>query len=105
MTESSASKISTLNGWKNGNAKITTNYYLFDIYAQIFTANGSEICKIAVRSEAANTRELAFSEDAFAAEIWGDYKELDPKTQYTVKVYAQLGTGERPVLWEGKLAQ
>ena len=24
---------------------------------------------------------------------------------YTVKVYAQLGTGERPTLWEGKLAQ
>jgi len=87
------------------NSKVTTNYYLFDIYAQIFAPNGSEVYKVAIRSEAANTRELAFSENAFAAEIWGDYKELDPKTQYTVKVYAQLGTGERPVLWEGKLAQ
>ena len=24
---------------------------------------------------------------------------------YTVKVEVQLGTGERPVVWEGKLAQ
>ena len=86
-------------------SKITTNYYLFDIYAQIFTANGSEICKIAVRSEAANTRELAFKKGAFAMEIWGSYEDLDPKKEYTVKVYAQLGTGERPTLWEGKLAQ
>ena len=86
-------------------SKITTNYYLFDIYAQIFAPNGSEVCKIAVRSEAANTRELAFSKDAFATEIWGSFEDLNPKTEYTVKVYAQLGTGERPVLWEGKLAK
>ena len=84
---------------------ITTNYYLFDIYAQIFTANGSEVCKIAVRSEAANTRQLTFSKDAFATEVWGSYAELDPKKEYTVKVFAQIGTGERPVVWEGKLAQ
>ena len=85
--------------------KITTNYYLFDIYAQIFSANGSEVCKVAVRSEAANTRELAFSKDAFATEIWGSYEELDPKQEYTVKVFAQIGTGERPTVWESKLAQ
>ena len=86
-------------------SKVTTNYYLFDIYAQIFSSNGSEVCKIAVRSEAANTRELAFKEDVFALEVWGSYKDLDPEETYTVKVYAQLGTGERPTLWEGKLAQ
>ena len=85
-------------------SKVTTNYYLFDIYAQIFSSNGSEVCKLAVRSEAANTRELAFKEGVFALEVWGSYENLDPNEQYTVKVYAQLGTGERPTLWEGKLA-
>lgn len=87
------------------NSKVTTNYYLFDIYAQIFSSNGSEVCKIAVRSEAANTRELAFKKGVFAEEVWGSYEGLDANETYTVKVYAQIGTGERPVLWEGKLAQ
>jgi hypothetical protein len=86
-------------------SKVTTNYYLFDIYAQIFSSNGSEVCKIAVRSEAANTRELAFKENVFALDVWGSYEDLDPNETYTVKVYAQLGTGERPALWEGKLVQ
>jgi hypothetical protein len=37
--------------------------------------------------------------------IWGDLEKLDPANyDYTVKIYAQLGTGERPTLWEGKLA-
>ena len=85
-------------------SKITTNYYLFDIYAQIFSSNGSEVCKIAVRSEAANTRELTFKKGAFAMDVWGSYEDLDPNETYTVKVYAQIGTGERPTLWEGKLA-
>ena len=35
--------------------------------------------------------------------IWGNLDKLDPAKSYTVKVYAQLGTGERPTLWEGKL--
>ena len=86
-------------------SKITTNYYLFDIYAQIFSSNGSEVCKIAVRSEAANTRSLTFKEGAFAMDVWGSYKDLDPNETYTVKVYAQIGTGERPTLWEGQLVQ
>ena len=86
-------------------SKITTNYYLFDIYAEILSSNGSEVCKIAVRSEAANTRELAFKKGAFAMDVWGSYDNLSAKENYTVKVYAQLGTGERPVLWEGTLAQ
>ena len=85
-------------------SKITTNYYLFDIYAQIFSSNGSEVCKIAVRSESANTRELAFKKGAFAMDVWGSYEDLDPSETYTVKVYAQIGTGERPTVWEGKLA-
>ena len=85
-------------------SKITTNYYLFDIYAHIYNAEGIEVCKIAMRYEETNTRELAFVENAFALEVWGSYKDLDPADGYTVKVVAQIGTGERPTVWEGKLA-
>ena len=84
-------------------SKITTNYYLFDIYAHIYNTDGIEVCKIAMRYEDANTRELAFVKDAFALEVWGSYENLDPADGYTVKVVAQIGTGERPTVWEGKL--
>ena len=84
-------------------SKVTTNYYLFDIYAHIYNSDGIEVCKIARRYESTNTRELVFDEAAFATEIWGSYKDLDPKDGYTVKVVAQIGTGERPTVWEGKL--
>jgi hypothetical protein len=84
---------------------ITTNYYLFDIYAHIYNADGIEVYKVARRYESTNTRSLTFDENAFATEIWGSYEGLDPKDGYTVKVVAQIGTGERPTVWEGKLAQ
>lgn len=86
-------------------SKITTNYYLFDIYAHIYNSAGIEVCKIAMRYEETNTRELAFQKDAFALEVWGSYEDLDPSEEYTVKVVAQIGTGERPTVWEGKLVQ
>ena len=35
--------------------------------------------------------------------VWGDPDDLTAGGDYTVKVYCQLGTGERPTLWEGKL--
>ena len=39
-----------------------------------------------------------------AAYVWGSYENLNAADGYTVKVVAQLATGERPTLWEGKLA-
>ncbi|MBR2309744.1 MAG: hypothetical protein IKA47_04340 [Oscillospiraceae bacterium] len=82
---------------------VTTNYYLFDIYAHIYNSAGIEVCKIARRYESTNTRALTFEQGAFAEEVWGSYYGLDPEEEYTVKVVAQIGTGERPVVWEGKL--
>ena len=84
---------------------VTTNYYLFDIYAHIYNADGTEVYKVARRYESTNTRSLTFDENAFATEIWGSYEGLDPKDGYTVKVVAQIGTGERPTVWEGKLVE
>ena len=40
-----------------------------------------------------------------SVDVWGDLEKLIEGNTYTVKLYAQLSTGERPTLWEGKLAQ
>ena len=36
---------------------------------------------------------------------WGNWDDLTADGDYTVKIEVQLGTGERPVVYEGKLAQ
>lgn len=84
-------------------AKVTSNYYIFDIYAQVFDSNGSEIYKIASRSYRSHEKELKFYKMGETIDTWGSLDNLKENETYTVKVYAQLGTGERPVVWEGTL--
>ena len=90
-------------------SKVTANYSISDIYAIIYDSKGNEVYKHAVRCLEANIEELAFIEKASAdaefdnVEIWGKW-EFSADESYTLKVIAQLGTGERPTLWEGKLA-
>ena len=40
----------------------------------------------------------------YNVDIWGSEDNLVGGS-YTAKITAQLGTGERPVLWEGKLVE
>ena len=85
--------------------KITSNYHIYDIYASIYNADGVEVAKIATHSDSASTYELKFMKAGITSVIWGDLDKLDPaKYEYTVKIYMQSGTGDRPILWEGKLA-
>ena len=91
-------------------SKVTANYGVMDLYASVYHSNGKEVYKVAVRSTKTSIKELEFSkptpEDIGSRiDIWGSEENLDPSQEYTVKVYAQLTTGERPVVWEGKLAQ
>ena len=86
-------------------SKVTSNYAIGDIYAQIFDKNGNEVYKLARRAEEAGLEELDFKKAGFEMEEWGSLEDLDGKKEYTVKISAQLYTGERPVLWEGKLAK
>ena len=85
--------------------KVTSNYSISDIYALVYDGKGNEVYKHAVRCIEANTEELAFTETAAAdavfdnVEVWGTLK---PGT-YTVKIVVQLGTGERPTVYEGTL--
>ena len=85
--------------------KVTSNYSISDIYALVYDEKGNEVYKHAVRCIEANTEELAFTETAAAdaefdnIERWGELKA----GTYTVKVIVQLGTGERPTVYEGTL--
>ncbi|MBQ8797275.1 MAG: hypothetical protein IJZ56_03675 [Oscillospiraceae bacterium] len=87
-------------------AKVTSNYAISDIYVSVYNAKGIEVYKMATRAESPSTMELGFSRPGTTtSEIWGTEENIYADQEYTVKVYAQLYTGERPTLWEGKLVQ
>ena len=85
---------------------VTSNYGIYDIYAKIYNANGVEVAKLAVRAGETSLKELKFIPTGYNLDTWGDLDSIDPsKYEYTVKITANISTGERPVLWEGKLAK
>ena len=91
-------------------SKVTTNYSLSDIYAVITDTDGNEIYRLAVRAKFSVVQELQFAEeiiidDCNTVSVWGSWDNIYKNTEYNVQIIAQLGTGERPVLWEGKLEQ
>ena len=84
---------------------VTSNYNISDVYVLIYDAKGNEVWKHAVRARAPSTRELKISKALDVTETWGDLDSLDAtKKEYTVQIEVQLGTGERPIVWQGKLA-
>ena len=83
---------------------ITCNYHIYDAYVEIYDKWGSQVLKIAKRGEGASTYKARFSTvPSEFIEIWGSVDSLKAGGDYTAKIYAQLGTGERPTIWEGKL--
>lgn len=86
--------------------KVTSNYGISDIYVSIYNAKDIEVYKMATRADTPSTLELAFERPGHDnADTWGTQANIFEDQEYTVKVYAQLYTGERPTLWEGKLEQ
>lgn len=97
-------------------SKITSNYAISDVYAIVSDSKGNEVYRHAVRAAWPCMMELAFTFDSQQSfpnaeadkdciSTWGTWDNIKADESYTVKVIAQLGTGERPTLWEGKLAQ
>lgn len=84
---------------------VTSNYGITDIYAGVYNSKGIEVYKLAVRAEETSVKEMKFTKIGANVDIWGDEEKLIEGNEYTVKIYAQLSTGERPTLWEGMLAQ
>ena len=84
--------------------KVTSNYYIMDLYLQVFDKWGNEVYKLASRPiKDAGVKEFRFYKAGDNMDSWGDVDSLKAGGDYTAKIYMQLGTGERPVLWEGKL--
>ena len=59
---------------------------------------------IATHSNYASNYEMCFLKaNDMHAVYWGSTDDLKAGSDYTMKIYLQSGTGERPTLWEGKL--
>ena len=83
-------------------AKITSNYHISDVYVYVYDKDGNEIYKHAVRARFTSVKELRVHKIVNQTHTWGSWDNVQAGD--TVKVEVQLGTGERPVVWEGKLA-
>ena len=81
--------------------KVTANYGISDIYAIVKDASGKEVYRHAVRSKNSSERALIMVRNSDNIDKWGT---LDISNgEYTVEVVAQLLTGERPTIYQGKL--
>ena len=58
--------------------------------------------KHAVRAITPSTRELEIHDRVGRCYTWGDWDNLTVGGDYTIKIDVQLGTGEKPVVYEGK---
>ena len=83
------------------NAKVTANYGISDVYVSLKNANGKEVYRLAVRATHPNARTLMILKGGNNTYSWGDFDKLSG--EYAVEVTAQLSTGERPVLYSGKV--
>ena len=84
------------------NAKVTCNYHISDVYAYVYDAAGNEVLKHAVRIRVPSTMETKVYKTG-TTYTWGNWDTL-AAGEYSIKVEVQLGTGERPVVYEGKLS-
>jgi len=82
------------------------NYSIADLYVVAYDSKGNEVMKTAARCTWPNRHRLSFiPDDPNVPHVvtWGGWENVSEGDKITV--YAQLGTGERPVLWEGTFTQ
>lgn len=82
-------------------AKVTANFGISDIYVNLTNSAGKNVYRLVVRAAEAGAMQLDISQTGNNVFQWGNYDNL--KGTYTVEVSAQLSTGERPVLYSGKM--
>ncbi len=83
------------------NAEVTANFGISDVYVSLKNQDGKEVYRLAVRATASNNKTLKITRNGTNAATWGDYDKLSG--EYTAEVSAQLSTGERPVIYTGKV--
>ncbi len=77
-------------------SSVTANYGISDIYAILCSRTGKEVTLGVSRAARAQKLELTF-ENAFGETDLSQYAT----GKYTIKIVCQLGTGERPTIYEG----
>ena len=82
-------------------AKVTSNYSITDAYIIVTDHLGNEVYKHAVRNSSAWGKTLSMAKSGSNVDTWGN-QNLESGS-YTVTVVAQLGTGERPVVYTGTI--
>lgn len=101
----------TITGEQLFHSKITCNYGIADAYATVTDGEGREIYHHAVRCVKASQKELAFVQTEQEDEVnlngkldrvdfWG---QLPVSGTYDLTVEVQLATGERPIVYSGRL--
>lgn len=85
------------------NATVTSNYAISDVYVYAYDKSGNEVYKHAIRAHMPSIMEMKLHKQVDKTYTWGSWDDV--QAGHTVKVEVLLGTGERFVLWEGKLAR
>lgn len=78
--------------------EVTANYGISDLYAIVCDAKGNEVARVVNRASQSGLMTLNFFK-LIPTEEWSVYADGN----HTVRVVVQLGTGERPTVYEGKL--
>lgn len=84
------------------NAKVTANFGISDIYVSLKNQDGKEVFRQVTRATNAGEMTLNINRNGTNTFCWGDYDKLSG--EYSVEVTVQLSTGERPVVYTGKVA-
>ncbi|MBR2309139.1 MAG: hypothetical protein IKA47_01215 [Oscillospiraceae bacterium] len=80
---------------------VRSNYGIADVYVMLYDESGKEIYKHAVRAGYGGNKNLAFEEEGAMVTTWGT---KPAEGTYTARIEVQLATGERPIIYTGKLA-
>ena len=84
-------------------SSITSNYGISDAYITVTDAYGNEFYRHAVRTDTAGNKDLELEEAGAMVTTW-ETRGLTAGKTYRVTIEVQLATGERPVIYTGKLA-
>ena len=81
--------------------KVTSNYGISDVYAIVKDSEGNEVYRHGARCQRAGQLEVELKRNYDYIVKWGT---LDVSNgDFTVEIVVQLGTGERPTIYTGKL--
>lgn len=83
------------------NAAVTSNFGISDIYVTIRNDEGQDLYRHITRAHKAGLKELTVVRAGNTAFTEGNYDALNGT--YPVEVKVQLSTGERPVIYSGKV--